>query len=420
MEVTLQSTGSARRWAKNTIQQHVTKSKRGGNTDYSLGNKKSGEGGGMGRNAAGPCSPLHGPGSTITGTLPRRRRRHTTGASTARRDGDNNSSRSGAALGPASSGPAFESDRGGRTARWQAAHTWVTNPVDVPRVIDSFRVWERPQRHTAPKGVPVWQTAVLRTRLLEPNDSLPRHKTRAELLRTLHKKKCIAHHSFDLDGDGVVSITDYKLAKDMDTDGSGHIDGEETRLGRTRLARSFFETKNQVTSRFHRRDWHEMEKSAKELVKKGDFGRHLTQLRQGLWIRQGRSGRRVVDSLSFEGQSQPSARFGAGASQMPRSTSVAGLRTKRRSKFLREAHESCRPDSYFFEPVIRYGRQSLLTDMKRSNHEGLNGDKLREFGASRVRSGAGSTAPKTAAAIAPALVNTAMESSRRHLFGAAQ
>jgi hypothetical protein len=128
MEVTLQSTGSARRWAKNTIQQHVTKSKRGGNTDYSLGNKKSGEGGGMGRNAAGPCSPLHGPGSTITGTLPRRRRRHTTGASTARRDGDNNSSRSGAALGPASSGPAFESDTQGEHSPGGPEYH-VTGPV---------------------------------------------------------------------------------------------------------------------------------------------------------------------------------------------------------------------------------------------------------------------------------------------------
>jgi hypothetical protein len=268
----------------------------------------------------------------------------------------------------------------------------------------------------------VWQTAVLRTRLLEPNDPLPQHKTRAELLRTLHKKKCIAHKSFDLDGDGVVSITDYKLAKDMDTDGSGHIDDEETRLGRTRLARNFYETKNQVTSRFHRRDWHEMEKSAKELVKKENFGRHLTQLRQGLWIRQGRSGRRVVDSLSFEGQSQPSARFGAGASKLPRSTSVSRLKNKRRSKFLREAHESCRPDSYFFEPVVRYGRQSLLTDMKRSNFENLNGDTLRKFGASRTQN---STTDVTAAAASPATpalasTNKAMESSRRHMFGAAQ
>ena len=61
-----------------------------------------------------------------------------------------------------------------------------------------------------------------------------------------------------------------------------------------------------------------------------------------------------------------------------------------------------------------------MTDTKRSNHEGLNGDKLREFGASRVRAGASSTAAKTADAVAPASANKAMESSRRHLFGAAQ
>ena len=40
-----------------------------------------------------------------------------------------------------------------------------------------------------------------------------------------------------------MSITDYKLAKDMDIDGIEHIDELETRLGRTKLARNFYETK---------------------------------------------------------------------------------------------------------------------------------------------------------------------------------
>ena len=40
-----------------------------------------------------------------------------------------------------------------------------------------------------------------------------------------------------------MSITDYKLAKDMDTDGSGHIDEEEKWIGRTRLARDFSKRK---------------------------------------------------------------------------------------------------------------------------------------------------------------------------------
>ena len=243
---------------------------------------------------------------------------------------------------------------------------------------------------------------------MEPGDPLSRHKTRAALLRTLHKKKCHAHKSFDLDGDGVVSVNDYKLAKDMDTDGSGHIDEEETRLGRTRLARDFYELKNTVTSRFHRRSWMDIEKSASKLVTKDNFGRHLNHLRQGLWIRQGRSGRRVVDSLSFDGASQPSARFGPGATQLRRSQSVAELKGRRRAKFLAEANASCRPDSFFFQPVVRYGRQSLLTDMRQANHESLNGDKLRAFGESRTK------APQTGRSN-----NGGGSTSRRHLFGAA-
>lgn len=242
---------------------------------------------------------------------------------------------------------------------------------------------------------------------MEPEDPLPRHTTRSALLRTLHKKKCHAHKSFDLDGDGVVSVTDYKLAKDMDTDGSGHIDDDETKLGRTRLARDFFELKNAVTSRFHRRSWEDMEKSASDLVATDNFGQRLSHLRQGLWIRQGRSGRRVVDSLSIDGASLPSARFGLGTTQLRRSHSIAELKRYRRARFLEEANASCRPDSFFFQPVVRYGRQSLLTDMRQANHESLNGENLRAFGENRNR------APQTGRSN-----NGGANTSRRHLFGA--
>ena len=396
MPTTLQSTGTARRWAKNTLS--TIRNTRGNNEslNHTRNTNNTSE-----MRTLGPSSPLHGPGAMISGTLPRRRRKHVMGVSSKDRVNDK-----GGTTAPQSSSSSFES-LPGPTARWQASHKWIPHPSTVSKTVDTSRIWERPRHHKAPEGVPLWQTAVLRTRLLEPGDPLPRHKTRKELLRTLHKKKCIAHESFDLDGDGVVSITDYKLAKDMDIDGSGHIDDEETRLGRTKLARNFYETKNMVTSRFHRRNWREMDAAAKEMVKKKNFGQCLTQMRQGLWIRQGRSGRRVVDSLSFDGQYAPSARFGKGASTLQKCNKRSELKNKRRELFLREALESCKRDSHFFQPVVRYGRQSLLTDMRRLNHNDLNGDKLRDFGVSQ-------TTLETATS---SRSKPAMKSARRHIFG---
>ena len=44
----------------------------------------------------------------------------------------------------------------------------------------------------------------------------------------------------------------------------------------------------------------------------------------------------------------------------------------------------CRPDSYFSARGTIW-KAEPLTDMKRSNHEDLNGDKLRKFGKLRER-----------------------------------
>jgi hypothetical protein len=363
---TLQSTGTSRRWAQHLIQS--ARDKKSAHQCQVDTEKEL-------RHLPG-FSPLHGP-VNIVGTLPRRRRRHLTGSAT-------------------------PTPRTGRTQRWKKAHPWV--PHEKVEIIDSGRVWECPRRHAAPKGVPVWKTAQLRTRLMEPGDPLPRHKTRPALLKDL-KPNHKAHPSYDLDGDGVVSITDYKLAKDMDTDGSGHIDNEETRLGRIKLARNFFELKNSVTSRYHRRGWQEMEKRAGLLVEDKNFGNSLRTLKQNLCIRQARGGRDVIDSLADKHQEQPSARFGPGCTQMRRSNSIAVMKRRRTNDFIEEAKAACYPDSWLFQPEVRYGRQSLLTDMKLVNHVHLNGDKLRAFQATRLKGpdhgGSG-------------VANTA----RRHLFGA--
>ena len=379
---TLSSTGTARRWAKNTLLS--VRDKRESNKPVAADETEL-------RRLPG-THPSHGP-VNISGTLPRRKRRHLTGNAT-------------------------PLNQPGPTSRWNAAHPWVPN--EKKEIIDSSRIWECPRRHAAPKNTPVWQTAQLRTRLMEPGDPLPVHKTRAGLLRDLHKTKCHAHPSYDLDGDGVVSITDYKLAKDMDTDGSGHIDSEETRLGRIKLARNFFEIKNGVTSRYHRQSWKEMDKKSAELVEDKHFGKSLRRLQQNMVKRQARGGRAVIDSMTDPYYDHPSARFGAGTRQLSRSQSISEMKRIRKNDFIRDAQASCLPNSFFFEPEVRYGRQSLLTDMKLANHTNMNGDVLRKFKETGQVRAPDCFSPNKATGRRSARAETGSSTARKHLFGAKQ
>ena len=379
--VTLQSTGTARRWAITTL--NSARDKRDANKI-----KASEE---MEKSRLPGFSPLHGP-LNVTGTLPRRRRRHLTGSSAT-----------------ATSTTATPQ----HTARWRKAHPWIPN--EKVTIIDPSRVWECPRRHAAPKGVPIWQTAQLRTRLLEPNDPLPVHTNRNKLMSDLHKTKCHAHPSYDLDGDGVVSIDDYKLAKDMDTDGSGHIDEEETRLGRIKLARNFFEMKNQVTSRYHRKDWREMDKQSAALVKEKHFGRSLKKLQKQLTIGQQRGGRDVIDSLTNSHFDHPSARYGSGATSMARSQSISGMKALRKRNFIRDAQSSCEPGSWMFQPEVRYGRQSLITDMKLANRTALNGDVLRKWGEDKKQNAQQNLGSSRGSNISS---SRGSNTARKHLFGA--
>ena len=54
----------------------------------------------------------------------------------------------------------------------------------------------------------------------------PRYKTQGELLEA-RAKAMLPDPSFDVDGDGVVSSTDYYLSSQFDVDKDGHIDDEE-------------------------------------------------------------------------------------------------------------------------------------------------------------------------------------------------
>ena len=54
----------------------------------------------------------------------------------------------------------------------------------------------------------------------------PRYRTQGEL-QAARAKALLPDPSFDVDGDGVVSSTDYYLSSQFDVDKDGHIDDEE-------------------------------------------------------------------------------------------------------------------------------------------------------------------------------------------------
>lgn len=82
--------------------------------------------------------------------------------------------------------------------------------------------------------------APLRSVLLDPEiNNFPRSKTRSELMKRI-RYASMPHPSYDLDNDGYVSTTDYKLAKRFDFDGNGVLDPDERNIGKRVLADEFF------------------------------------------------------------------------------------------------------------------------------------------------------------------------------------
>ena len=137
MPTTLQSTGTARRWAKHTMAK--IRNDRGHN-ERSLHTKSNND---SERRTLGPSSPLHGPGAVISGTLPRRRRKHLTGASS--RDQSNG--------------------KGDTTARRLSSSDFQPGPTKMESCpphghqtqvqyqnLLMLWIWERPRCHEAPKG----------------------------------------------------------------------------------------------------------------------------------------------------------------------------------------------------------------------------------------------------------------------------
>ena len=81
-----------------------------------------------------------------------------------------------------------------------------------------------------------------KTVFLDHNEAarLKKHKTRSDLLRTI-KKGTLPHHTYDIDGDGIVNQSDLKVAREVDPQGKGVLDKEGTMQGKRRLAKKYLD-----------------------------------------------------------------------------------------------------------------------------------------------------------------------------------
>ena len=261
-------------------------------------------------------------------------------------------------------------DRNTRTQRWKSGREWV--PADPVKIIDTERRWVKPGLETS---------YPLRTMLMDKNNPLPPHRTQVDLQKSLsHLNR--AHSSYDLDGDGVVSLTDYKIARGIDTDNSGIIDEDEHMIGKEKLSRQFYEEANEFTER-GKLNHHEIKKKAHELALHNDkqFGRTYQRLKQKLWIKESRGGMNVIQCLNFPKQDQK-ARFmhkkipdyrvvSARTQKLRKCTSVDELKISRKRDF-HEYEENKRLensgiDRYRYPTGRRYSQQSFLGNLTRFN-----------------------------------------------------
>jgi hypothetical protein len=67
-----------------------------------------------------------------------------------------------------------------------------------------------------------------------------KHRSHTALMEA-QRQRNVPHPSFDIDGDGIVSIADYNLAKKFDADGNGIIDNEEMEAGKKIIAKELWE-----------------------------------------------------------------------------------------------------------------------------------------------------------------------------------
>ena len=103
-----------------------------------------------------------------------------------------------------------------------------------------------------PNGHPIDDPRILRkqanpSKILDEGVKMPNNWSKDTLsesaermtkrkLEMLRKKADLPHHSFDLDGDGFISVTDLFLAKRFDKDGDGKLDSSELATAKKALA----------------------------------------------------------------------------------------------------------------------------------------------------------------------------------------
>jgi len=264
----------------------------------------------------------------------------------------------------------ISTDRQNRTAKWSRGRSW--RPAEPPVIIDTERKWIKPVRDS---------TAPLRTMLMDKNNPLPPHKTRQGLLKS-YAALNRAHSSYDLDGDGIVSVADYKIAREMDTDNSGIIDEEEHDIGREYLARKFYEEANEYTQR-NKLNHIEIKKKAHKLatLEEKQFGRQYQKLKRALWIKESRGGMKVIQCLNFKG-TKSNERFteqkfadssikSARTQKIRKCATIAELRQTRKQQFIdteeKKRLEVAHLDRYRFPTGRRFGKQGFLENLIRYN-----------------------------------------------------
>ena len=134
--------------------------------------------------------------------------------------------------------PTSERQLTGRSARTNTGRTNRSTPRYIITARGS-KLNPLKNRYSRPM---ISRSCPLRTVLLDhAANNIPPSKTYSEL-QELRRRTNMAHPSFDIDGDGDVSVDDYILAKACDSNGNGVLEESEQHLARRNIAKQFFES----------------------------------------------------------------------------------------------------------------------------------------------------------------------------------
>merc|ERR1711865_1331331 len=113
----------------------------------------------------------------------------------------------------------------------------LTGPLPSP----AARANELPSGKTQYGNCRFSNTAPLRTLYLDDTCNAQLKQRSWYGLLEAQRKRNVPHPSYDIDGDGVVSVADYKMAKKFDQDSNGIIDREEMDAGKRIIAKELWD-----------------------------------------------------------------------------------------------------------------------------------------------------------------------------------